>query len=161
MNSVLDIRSAQPKDIQHLRDLDVKCFDYCWTDEDWKALDSEYSTVIVACAHGTPIAMLVCDEQEFKGRKLLHIYKVCVKPQFRGKNLGKKLLARAYEIAKMISADALAISVPESMTRPENSTNCVGWLKKMGFFAACILEEKDWLYGQEEDVILFVFNITL
>lgn len=161
MNFLPEVRSAQPRDTQHLRDLDVKCFDYCWTEEDWAALDDEHSTVIVVAVYGTPVAMLVCDEQEFKGRKLLHIYKVCTKPNFRNKGFAKKLLARAYEIARMVNADALAISVPESMTRPDSPTNCVGWLNKMGFYADCILDEKERMYGREEDVILFVYNITL
>lgn len=160
MNLVPEIRLAQPRDTRHISDLDVKCFDFSWTEEEWKLLDEESTFILVACVYGTPVGMLVCDLQEFKGRELLHIYKVCVGKKFRGKNIGKRLLAHAYEMAIGVDADALAISVPESMTRKNSPTDCSGWLAKMHFKAVCILEDKVWLYGQEEDVIMFVFSIT-
>jgi GNAT superfamily N-acetyltransferase len=158
MNLVPEIRLAQARDHVHLRSLDVKCFDYCWNDEDWGALHPNLSSILVACFYSTPVAMLVCSLRDHGDRKVLLIHKVCVREHFRQKGLSKQLLAVAYDMQKGAKADDLAIEVVEHLADPKNPANCLGWLEKMGFRASHILLEKRHSYGQAEDVFLFTFK---
>lgn len=152
----LDVRRATSDDDQYVHKLDVTYLEHYWLPDDWQRHASNEGFIFVGTANHVPVATLVCDLQEFENEKLVHIYKVIVDKRFRGNNLGKKLLAVAYELGLHYSCTQLAISVPHHMTVDEG--NCVGWLDKMGFRATKVLPPID-RDGEPEDVYLFTRKI--
>jgi ribosomal protein S18 acetylase RimI-like enzyme len=152
----LDVRRADSDDEQYVYKLDVTYLEHYWLEEDWQRHAANEGFVFVGTANRVPVSVLVCDLQEFDGEKLVHIYKVIVDKRFRGNNLGKKLLAIAYELGLHYGCTQIAISVPHHMTVGEN--NCVGWLNKMGFQATKVLPPV-LRAGEPEDVYLFTRKI--
>ena len=158
MKFVPDIRAARNGDEHYLYDIDIKCFEHTWLPDEWGILwESEAANVMVACYYGTPIGFLAWERHVHNDQPALHMYKVAVKPVYRGNNVGKHMLAYAYEVANHFKLRYLTIPVPLSMTIGDPPKNCVGWLVgKMNFQADKIVEAKECLYGSDEDVILFV-----
>ena len=160
MNFVPTIRPAIARDAPYLVDIDIKCFEHSWLDEDWAYIwDFGDANIHVALVYGNPIGFMVTERQLYKEQYLNHIYKVAVREQFRGHNVGKLLLARAYEEAKQCEAEYLSMSVTESMLSKNNPQYCLPWITKMGFKAVETLHEGTSLWGQKEDVIMFTFEV--
>lgn len=158
MKFVPSIRAARDDDAPYLQDIDIKCFEHTWLPDDWGILwESKTANVLVGCHYGTPVSFLAWELHEYKDLPALHVYKVAVKPLFRGNNCGKHLLANAYELlVKTGDVRYITIPVPESMTVGEPPKNCVGWLHKLNFKGTSIVDTQERLYGAAEDVILFV-----
>lgn len=160
MKFVPTIRHAVERDAPYLVDIDVKCYDYAWLDDDWSLLwDDTSISILVAIVYGQPVGFIVTEREEHEGQLLNHIYKVAVKDKFRGNNVGKKLLAAAYEEAKRAGMEYLSLAIPESMTRVDNPRYCVPWIQKMGFTATETLHDEITTFGVKEDVILFKFKV--
>jgi ribosomal protein S18 acetylase RimI-like enzyme len=160
MKFVPTIRPAIERDAPYLIDIDIKCYDHAWLNEDWALVwGDKDSSILVAVVYGQPVGFIVTEREEYEGRLLNHIYKVAVKEKFRGNNVGKKLLAAAYEEARKSGMQYLSMSVPASMTLEGNSRYCVPWIQKMGFAAVETLPDNTMLWGQTEDVIVFEFKI--
>jgi ribosomal protein S18 acetylase RimI-like enzyme len=161
MKVVPTIRRAIERDAPYLVDIDIKCYDHAWLDEDWALVwEDTDSSILVAVFYGQPIGFIVTEREEYNNRLLNHIYKVAVKEKFRGNNIGRMLLAAAYDEAKRAGMEYLSMSVPESMTRESNPRNCVRWIQKMGFLAVETLPENTMLWGKKEDVIVFEFKVN-
>lgn len=160
MKYVPSIRSAQPEDADCLQLLDVKCFEHTWLPRDWKNLwGNDSSEIFVGCLSVTPISFAACELSDLDGIPILHVYKVGVLPMYRGSNIGKHLLAAAYDIGVKAKVKYLTIPIPESLTCGEPPKNCIGWLKKMGFKSNRIMDDKEIMYGQKEDVYLFTYEL--
>ncbi len=159
MKFVPAIRPAIKTDAPYLIDIDVKSFDHAWLDDDWAIVwDDQDASIYVATVYGNPIGFMATERQEHNGKLLNHIYKVAVKEQFRGNNVGRMLLAHAYEEAKQSGMSYLSLSVPESMTVENSPRYCLPWIQKMGFVATeTVGTERLW--GQKEEVILFMFEV--
>jgi ribosomal protein S18 acetylase RimI-like enzyme len=160
MKIVPTIRPAIKRDAPYLIDIDVKCYDHAWLKDDWSIVwDDPDTTILVAVVYGQPVGFIVTEREDHEGRLLNHIYKVAVKEQFRGNNLGKLLLAKAYEEAKREGLQYLSLAVPMSLTLLSSPRYCLPWLTKMGFQAVDTLPENTMLWGQKEDVIIFEFEV--
>ena len=161
MNFVPTIRPAEERDAPFLIDIDVKCFEHSWLNEEWSLIwNDNNASVFVACVYGNVVGFMATERQVYQeGFLLNHIYKVAVRENFRGHNLGKKLLAYAYDEAINNKMDYLSMSVPASMTVEGHPRYCVPWINKMGFKAIETLENTEFVYGQKEEVILFMLEV--
>lgn len=160
MKFVPTIRPAIQSDAPYLIDIDVKCFDHSWLDEDWAFIwEDGDANIHVSLVYGNPIGFMVTERQVYNDKRLNHIYKVAVREQFRGNNLGKLMLAKAYNEAKMYESQYLSMSIPESMLTKESPRYCLPWIEKMGFKAVETTHESTALWGQKEDVIMFTFEV--
>ena len=160
MKFVPAIRHAVERDAQFLIDIDVKSYDHAWLPEDWAlAWEDPDTSIHVATHYGTPVGFMVTEREDHGGKLLNHIYKIAVKEQFRGSNVGKKLLSRAYEEAKEFGMQYLSLAVPETMTHQDNPRYCLPWIEKMGFKATELIKDGTTLWGVKEDIIVFIFEV--
>lgn len=160
MKFVPVIRKAGPRDAKFLIDIDIKSYEHTWLPEDWAlAWEDQDTSIHVAVVYGTPVGFMVTEREEHDDKLLNHIYKIAVKEQFRGNNVGRKLLAVAYEEAKEHGMNYLSIAVPESMTHEDNPRYCLPWLVKMGFKATGVVKEGTSLWGTKEDIFVFEYEV--
>lgn len=160
MKFVPTIREAVERDAKFLIDIDVKSYEHTWLPEDWSlAWDDEDTSIYVAVVYGTPIGFMVTEREEYDGKLFNHIYKIAVKQTYRGHNVGRMLLARAYEEAKQHGMQYLSIAVPETMTHEKNPRYCLPWLIKMGFKATGVMREGTALWGTKEDIFVFEYEV--
>jgi ribosomal protein S18 acetylase RimI-like enzyme len=160
MKFVPTIRSAIKRDAPYLLDIDIKSYDHAWLPEDWGLVwEDQDSSIWVAIVYGQPVGFIVTEREDYEGKLLNHIYKIAVKGQFRGSNIGRMLLARAYQEAKETGMNYLSIAVPMSMTLEKNPRYCLPWLQKMEFKAVDTLPNNTSLWGQKEDIIIFEFKV--
>ena len=160
MKFVPSIRPAIKSDAPYLIDIDIKSFDHSWLDDDWAIVwDDNDASIHVAVVYGNPIGFMATERQEYNGKFLNHIYKLAVREQFRRQGIGRMLLACAYEEAKKNGMGYLSLSVPDSLLRESNPRCCLPWLQKMGFEAVETVTENEFIWGQKEDVILFMFKV--
>ncbi len=160
MKFVPTIRPAIERDAPFLVDIDVKCYDYAWLDEDWGIVwDDKDTSVHVATVYGTPVGFAVTERIEQKDRPTNHIYKIAVKEQFRGNNVGRMLLAVVYDEAQKLGMKYLTLAAPATATIKGHPRYCLPWIEKMGFKAVQILHDDLSLWGHKEDIIIFQFEV--
>lgn len=125
------IRPFTPADLVHLQDCDVKCFDYGWNAEEW-AFAAENYAIRIASYYGTPVGfavMVVVTDPKRVG----HLFKLGVKPNFRRRKVGRLLIASTIAFAKASDVDEIESIVPEGLCRPGEPQDITGWLAKVGF----------------------------
>lgn len=128
---IFGIRDAKPDDLVHLQDCDVKCFDYGWSTEEWEFAAENYA-VRVAHYYGTPIGFavfVVLNERQ----RIVHLFKLGVKPNFRRRKVGRLLVAEAMGFAEVRGIGEIESIIPESLCRPGEPQDITGWLAKIGF----------------------------
>ena len=55
---MIGFRAAEQKDAHYLIDIDIKCFDYAWTPEEWRQV-GKYCVACVATWNDTPVGMAI------------------------------------------------------------------------------------------------------
>jgi len=133
----------------HLQDCDVKCFDYGWTNEEWAFAIESYS-VKVAHFYGTPIGfavfVVVNDEP-----RIVHLFKVGVKPPFRKRKAGRLLIHEATTFARVQGLNEIEAVVPEMLCSPGEPQDITGWLLKVGFLGTGVIRNYIQNMGVKED----------
>lgn len=164
-------RPATDRDLTHLQDLDLKCYERSpATPKWWKHVsENPQSGCMIACKSQVPIGMVVWERQafrlpEFKAKvTTLHLHKLCVRKEFRCQGLGQRLLAHAHEAAREKGCPYMSISIPEYRclpdTKPEEDVS--KWIINLGFKATIILPTKVHMYGQIFDQYLFVYQVKV
>lgn len=153
------IRPANSQDPIYLMNCDLRSVDDPWDNETWDRMAATHATS-VATFRGTPIGFAVfvnpADE-----RHVVHLRKLCVIPQHRGRGVGRLLFKFVKDFASVVHAKTLDIVVPEYLTDPRAPFGCVGWLKEMGLRAVLPLVKDAFVYlGQPEDGIRFVCEVN-
>lgn len=160
-------RPALRHDLTYMKDLDLKCHEQPPADNKWWEYISNNAQTgcVLACKSQVPIGMCVWERQafklpDFKSKEVtLHIYKVCVRPEFRKQGIGRYLIAHAHEEANKLDCAYMSISVPEYLCTPSNEGDISGWLAKLKFKATIILPAKIQLYGESYDQFLFIYRV--
>ncbi len=166
---MIHFRPASNNDLAHLYDIDLKCHEQSPADSEWwrQIAENPQAGGVVALKRQVPIGMLIYERQAFRLPKFkakvttLHIHKLCVHPLHQNQYVGQKLLAHGHEEARKKGCPYMTISVPEYQCQPSAEDDVSKWLNKLGFKAVMILPTKVYLYGQEFDQYLFVFQVKV
>jgi ribosomal protein S18 acetylase RimI-like enzyme len=151
------IRSAIRDDLQHLFDIDLKCFDIPWTIDEWKYCGGGESLVHVATVDLTPVGMVIYHPAE-----CLSIVKLAVKPQFRLRGISRLLLEHCVRCANDNGSQRISITVPETIIYCTDTDNISPWLDKLHFYATTpLLKDHYDIYGRLEDGIVFTRDVPL
>lgn len=143
-------RTAQPHDAPFILDIDTKTLDYYWTAGQWGQV-WETKGVCILVIGEPPVGFCVMVEDTLYQEPAIHIPKLVVREEARGERLGMRLLAAVYRYCQGEGIERMAASVPLS-----NVYGCE-WLKSLGFEA--IRMESELLYGQEEDIVVFMRRV--
>ena len=150
------VREAEPKDLHHLLDIDIKCFDYCWSGDDWRTVASaEKVKVLVATWYGTTLGFAVTEPSESG----LFMPKLAIKPNYQNRGLGRILLGKVWERAYTLELSKIETVVSETMCDPSVDRNAATWLLKMHFKATGVKKQFVKLYGQYEDGYKFELEV--
>ena len=76
---MIGFRAAEQKDAHYLIDIDIKCFDYAWTPEDWRQIAKD-CVACVATWNGTPVGMAIFYNDHAGS---IEIVKIAVKKPYR------------------------------------------------------------------------------
>lgn len=139
---MLYVREANGNDLQHIIDIDIKCFDEPWSPEFWRQKNDV--TVDVATFYGTPVAMAVYTSSD----DITTLHKLAVKPTHRRQGVSRKLFERL-----SLTTDAVYLTIPETMCSGEKSL--IPWLNKLGFKGSGIDRSRFISLGEIEDGFVF------
>jgi GNAT superfamily N-acetyltransferase len=145
--NMIKIRKPEVTDINALLDIDLKSVDNSWTLDQWRGMCVNHDTYVSLATYlNDPIGFIICNTT---GR----ILKIAVKPAFRNKGIGTKLIETVKYWAVENNILGLGIAVPESLCY--NSDIC-RWLNNQGFLASGILKDEVKYCGIIEDGFLFL-----
>ena len=165
MSSQPVIRLSRPNDINPLRDLDIKCYDYPLNMEQWQMLvqasgqDGQARVVIVEYESGySSHAIGYAVWQKFEGDFLLLRLGV-VKPH-RRRGIGHLLFDTVVKDARKRGIAKIRVTVPACHTLPQDPDNVSDFLKAMGFRAnGVILTDWKVMFGRQEDGYEFEYQV--
>ncbi|OGN96977.1 MAG: hypothetical protein A2Z77_00575 [Chloroflexi bacterium RBG_13_51_36] len=146
------IVTATAKDLDTLRDLDMRCYFYPVPEVGWShALLDSACVVNMVKLSNRPLGYSIV-EPLGKG---LRIHRLGVLKKFRGIGVAKRLLHKAEDMRRDTGADALTIMVPEIHCLPGDPDDVSGYLKSQGFLAYATQLDAFRMYGRKYDGIIF------
>ena len=162
------IRLSRPTDINNLRDLDVKCYDYPLLMEQWKTLvessgkAGEARCVLVeyqsAIGSNKPIGFGVW--QLLDGD--FHILRLGTVKPYRRRGIGHLIVDTIVKDAKKKDIKIIKITVPELHCQPGDPDDVSAFLAKMGFKATGrIYTDWKFMFGQYRDGYEFELRLEL
>ena len=155
---MIGFRAAEQKDAHYLIDIDIKCFDYAWTPEDWRQVAKD-CMACVATWNGTPVGMAIFYNDHAGS---IEIVKIAVKKPYRNVGIARRLLYNCALYARELCATRLLMVVPEGKLRPGDPEDISQWLGKLGFRAQVpLLRDFFTFYGESEDGVVFTLPIPL
>ncbi len=153
---MIEFRPSYKEDAHYLIDIDLKCFDYAWLLEDWRAIANN-SFACVATWNSTPVGMIIFSRTMYND---LEVMKLGVKPAYRNHGLGSQLLFNCLLYGRDILASRIVMVIPESRICPGDSHDLSQWLSKRGFRAQVpLLHDYYTFYGKPEDGVVFSLPI--
>lgn len=153
---MINVRPVQQGDITSIVDIDLKCFEDALSLDEWRTvLNDPHMSIKIGLYRSTPVGCIVWDV--LKG--VPTIFRLAVKPAFRGNGLGRLLITSVVDSARLASLHTIAITVTESMCNPTSHMDVSQWLIANGFEAKRILKDKGVFCGQKEDAFEFQLNI--
>lgn len=145
--NMIKIRKPEVTDLNFILDIDLKSTDDPWTIDQWRgACLNKDSYICLATYFNDPVGFIICNTA---GR----ILKIAIKPTFRNKGVGTKLIETIKYWAVQKNILGLGIVVPESLCY---TGNICKWLNKQGFLANGILKDGVKYCGIIEDGFLFL-----
>lgn len=152
---IFKTRAARPQDQVYLLDLDLKCFESCWSIDAWSYAGDNY-VITMATFYGTPIgfATYLHNTEE----NTIQFPKVGVRRAFRNRGVGRQLVSEAMSFCKEVRATHVETLIPESLLRPGEAHDVSGWLTKTGWTATNIVRDFFPCMGQREDAVRFTLT---
>ena len=149
---MMNIVPSLVKDLNLLKDVDLKTYHYPLTDEAWThALVKSPCSVCTVRISKTHVGYMIVEPQELN----LRIHRLGVREKFRGNGVGKRLLERAEQLACDGKYAYLEVVVPDIHCIPGDLDNVALWLKFQGFRASGVLGDYFHMYGDDHDGYLF------
>lgn len=148
------VRDAVEGDLAHIVDIDIKTFENPWSSEEWCA---RHHQVLVATYFGTPVGvMALCRTSDGD----LDVRKLAVKQSYRGRGIGRLLLAAAARCAQQARCVCLFMVLPERSICPGSPKDLSRWLTRLGFRAVTpILAGHFSVCGETEDGVKFILPL--
>lgn len=120
------IHKYKPFWLPYLKDIDIKCHEFPWFDEDWAEI-SKY--VVKGVIRKVQNDFRVVAFYAVKPGVICTIHKLAVRPNFVGYGIGKELLQDIESECRNWGLSVMEITVHEERK------NSVNWLRKQGFMA--------------------------
>lgn len=161
------IRLSRPTDINNLRDLDVKCYDYPLNMEQWQALISssgkseearcvlvEYQSAIGSGNKPIGFGVWQKNEREF------NILRLGVHKDYRRQGIGTLIIDTIVKDAVKKAIKQIFVTVPDLHCEPGDPDDASQFLVAVGFKTnGKIVPEFRHMYGQYRDGYTFEKNI--
>ena len=143
-----NIRKPQPSDLNYLVDIDLKCFEDNLSLDDWRdyLLGQNYN-ILIGTLKTTPVGLIVWQSNK--------ISKIAVKPAYRHRGVGTKLLVAVENTLMQQGFDFITLDVPESLCCPGKPIDSSNWLGNRRFKASKLISKAGVFCGVVEDIICF------
>lgn len=160
------IRLSRPTDINNLRDLDVKCYDYPLNMEQWQALvqssgkTDEARCVLVEYQNpigsNTPIGFGVWQNEEGK----FNILRLGVAKSYRRQGIGKLIIDTIVKDARKKDVKTISLIVPDLHCEPGDPDDCSQFMLAVGFKPTGeIIQKHIYMYGQWREGYAFEMRL--
>lgn len=169
------VRLTRPNDINHLRDLDIKCYPYPLEMQDWHKLvngagKKSEARVIIVEWNGTPIGFAVWNYEQIERKDkqgqtetldVAYVVRLGVAPAYRRRNVGMLLRDTVLIDARKKSLDVVRMTVPDLHCNPGDPDDVSVWLNRMGFRATGEIKERFMvMYGDWREGYIFESPVT-
>jgi GNAT superfamily N-acetyltransferase len=145
---ITNIRKPLRGELNHLLDIDLKCFEDNIPLEEWRIyLDSPEYNIMVGTFQGAPVGFIMWRDNI--------IVRLGVKPVYRRLGIGSKLLYMVENTLIQLRKRAIIIKIPESLCCPGKLIDVSGWLRRRGFRAEKLESNATIFCGVPEDLICF------
>jgi GNAT superfamily N-acetyltransferase len=155
--SPVSVRLGNIRDVNYIKDIDLKSYQYPWPDESWFTLgDEETHHWCVATRRAEPIGFAVWQDHP----QAVELHRIAVKPPEQRKGVGTQLVKYVCDYAKERYRGRIVTVVPEINCLPNDPDDVSGWLLKLGFKAeAPILRDHVRRYGRLVDCYTFALEL--
>jgi GNAT superfamily N-acetyltransferase len=151
-----EIRATTKKDIHYLLDIDLKCFEFPWTIDEWKTL-GERCLGTIATVNRTPIGFVLFRSDDDGD---MEIVKIAIKPGYRRHGIASRLLDNCVRFARETRTHCLHLVIPERLVYPDTPDEISGWLCHVQFQPTVpLLRDRFEYYGRLEDGIRFTLTV--
>jgi GNAT superfamily N-acetyltransferase len=150
----LNVRPGGDRDVNFVKDLDLKCYHYPWTPEQWSAtVGADPAKWCIATIRDRPVGFAIWRQAGGKGL----LQRLGVLPDSRKQGIGAELLRHVMKCVKTRGGVELSLVVPEIHCFPGHPDDVSAWLLTRGFRAEPpIVPEYAYMYGQWVDGFCFV-----
>ena len=150
----LNIRPGGDRDVNFVKDLDLKCYHYPWTPEQWgKTVGDDPAKWCLATIRDRPLGFAIW--RIAPGEIILN--RLGVLPDSRKQGIGTELLRHVIRYAGARQAQKITLRVPEIHCFPGHPDDVSAWLLTRGFRAEPpVVREYAYMYGQWVDGFCFV-----
>lgn len=151
------VRPGTDREVNLVKDLDLKSYDYPWEREKWSEMVGENPgkwclATIAGKAVGFAIWRMEPDEAV--------LLRLGVRPDNRKKGVGAALLERVVKYARSSGAKRVSLLVPEIHCFPGHPDDVSQWLLNRKFRSGgSIVREHAFMYGQWVDGFRFVLPV--
>jgi len=160
-----EVRLTRPTDINTIRDLDIKCYDYPLEMDDWKELlnnsgKENKSRVVIVEGHRKSLGFGVwkmLPPEVGVNEQVCALHRLGVKPgKYRGKGLGKLLIKTCEAHAIRMQADLIRYVAPDFKCNKDDEDDISGFLSLVEFYATgVIVPSYKFMYGRWVDGFVF------
>lgn len=150
------LRPALGNDVNFLIDIDLKCYDYPWSVDEWRLLAlNPACSVTLATINMEPVGFVAWGKVIAK--KEAEILRLAVKPAYRNSGVGSLLLGSIEIEANEYGMQKIVLIVPEIHCFPNHRNDVSQWLLTRGYKATKpILKNHFDMYGSKVDGFKFV-----
>lgn len=151
------VRPAYPTDLNYVMDIDLKSYEYPWTQDDWQTInDDKTYHKFVATLSTRPIGFAIWTKEENEAV----IIRLAVKRSHQRQGAGSRLLEALETDALTNSCSIISIIVPEFNCCPKSADDVSQWLLNRGFKTMLpIIPQYALMYGQFVDGFKFIKEI--
>lgn len=157
MNDPL-VRLTRPSDINSLFTIDLKCYDYPMTLEEWKVLVGQSGKpteprILVAEINRKPVALGMWQEVD---ADVSRIIRLGVIPRYRFQGVGTLLVDACVKHCNTEKKDRIRIVIPDIHCMPGDSDDVSVFLSKVGFGPTGeVVSDYCKMYGDWRDGYVF------
>jgi len=153
----INVRQVMPSDINYLTDIEIKCYEGAKGLDWWReTIKDPNKHAVIAAVHKVPVGFVVWHEATRTSDRTAEVERLAVKPAFRRRGAGTKLLRDVVTGASIIGLTQLRIVVPESICFPGHPDDVSEWLGARQFSAVRIIPDHFEAYGSKEDAFVFI-----
>jgi GNAT superfamily N-acetyltransferase len=145
---ITNIRKPLRGELNHLLDIDLKCFEDNISLDEWRIyLDNSKYSIMIGTIQGIPAGFIMWEGTI--------VVRLGVKPAYRNFGIGSKLLCMVENTLIQLGKKVIKIKIPESLCCPGKPIDVSGWLRRRGFCAEKLESNATVFCGVPEDLICF------